>query len=119
MKYMLMMFGDGGTMMEDHDVAWVREMIAFMESFAAEVQQSGELVIAEGLADPSSAKTISLEDGQVTVTDGPFAEAKESLAGFWIFDVKDEARVMELATRVLPWAQRVELREVPSGPPQV
>ena len=116
---MLMMFGDSGTMMEDHDVTWVREMVAFMQSFAAEVQATGELVVAEGLADPGSAKTISLDDGQVTVTDGPFAEAKESLAGFWIFDLKDEARGIELATKVLPWARKVELREVPSAPPQV
>jgi hypothetical protein len=119
MKYMLMMFGDGATMMEAHDTQWVRDMIQFMEGFARKVGESGELVSAEGLADPASAKTLSLSDGRVVITDGPFAEAKESLAGFWIFDVKDEARAIELATEVLPWAQRVELRGVPDGPPEV
>ena len=119
MKYMLMMFGDGSTMMEAHDDQWVRDMIQFMGSFNEEITASGEWVSAEGLADPTTAKTLTLTDGQVVVTDGPFAEAKESLAGFWIWDVKDEARAIELATKILPWARRVELREVPAGPPEV
>ena len=118
MKYMLMMFGDGGTMMEHHSSEWVTDMIAFMHSFNADLAKSGELVSAIGLADPTTAKVISLADGQVVVTDGPFAESKESLAGFWIFDVAGEARAIELAGRVVEWAQRVELREAPDGPPE-
>ena len=50
------------------------------------------------------------------MSDGPFAEAKESLAGFWVLNVADEARAIELASRVVVWAERVELREVPDGP---
>jgi hypothetical protein len=118
MKYMLMMFGDGATMMEQHSPEWVTEMIAFMGGFNAELEKSGEFVHAYGLADPATAKTVNLADGQVVVTDGPFAEAKESLAGFWIFDVADEKRAIELAGQVVVWARRVELREVPDGPPE-
>jgi hypothetical protein len=118
MKYMLMMFGDGATMMEQRSPEWVTEMIGFMGEFAAELEKNGELVEARGLADPSTAKTVSLVGGQVVVTDGPFAEAKESLAGYWVFEVKDEARVLELASRVVVWAERVEFREVPDGPPE-
>jgi len=117
MKYMLMMFGDATTMREERSPEWVRDMFAFMKSFNQEIAASGELVAAEGLDLPSTAKTISLADGQVTVTDGPFAEAKESLAGFWIWDVADEARAIELAGRIVRWADRVELRPVPAGPP--
>src|SRR5690242_12290010 len=116
MKYMMMMFGDAETMMAQRSTDWVREMIAFMESFNTELSANGEMVAAEGLAFPSTAKTVSLSDGQVVVTDGPFAEAKESLAGFWILDVKDEARAVELAGRVAVWAQQVELRVVEAGP---
>ena len=119
MKYMLMMFGDGATMMHIRTPEWIAEMIEFMQTFNEDVAKSGELIEARGLADPGKAKTVSLVDGQVVVSDGPFAEAKESLAGFWIWDVKDEARAIELATKILPWAQRVELREVPAGPPEV
>jgi hypothetical protein len=119
MKYMLMMFGDADTMMQEQTPEWVREMIGFMQTFNTELEKTGELVEARGLAFPSTAKTVSLVEGQVVVTDGPFAEAKESLAGYWVFDLKDEARAIELAGRIVAWAQRVELREVPDGPPEV
>ena len=118
MKYMLMMFGDGETMREQRSPEWIGEMMAFMGGFYAELEKSGELVGGYGLADPATAKTISLADGQVVVTDGPFAEAKESLAGFWILEVTDEKRAVELAGRVAVWAERVELRAVPDGPPE-
>jgi hypothetical protein len=116
MKYMLMMFGDGATMMQERTPEWVTEMIAFMGTFDAEVEKSGELVEARGLADPSTAKTVSLVGGQVVVSDGPFAEAKESLAGFWVFEVENEARAVELAEQVVVWAERVELRQVADAP---
>ncbi|MEU8612797.1 YciI family protein [Actinoplanes sp. NPDC048791] len=118
MKYMLMMFGDGATMMQSRSQEWVSEMIQFMMSFNAELEQAGEFVEARGLADPTSAKTVSLVDGQVVVTDGPFAEAKESLAGYWVLEVKDEQRAIERAGQIVVWAERVELREVPDGPPE-
>jgi hypothetical protein len=119
MKYMLMMFGDASTMLDERPKEWVRDMIAFMEGFNQDLVKSGEFVIAEGLDFPSCAKTVSLVGDQVVVTDGPFAEAKESLAGFWIFDVADEARAVELASKIVVWARRVELRPVPAGPPEV
>jgi len=118
MKYMLMMFGDGATMREQRSPEWIGEMMAFMGGFWTELEKSGELVSGYGLDDPTTARTVSLADGQVVVTDGPFAEAKESLAGFWILDVADEKRAVELAARVAVWAERVELRAVPDGPPE-
>ena len=119
MKYMLMMFGDAADMMETREPEWIREMIAFMTEFNGDLTKTGELVHAHGLAFPSTARTVSLTDGQVVVTDGPFAEAKESLAGFWILEVADEARAVELAGRIAHWAEKVELREVPDVPPEV
>jgi hypothetical protein len=119
MKYMMMMFGDAGTMMEERDPQWVRDMIKFMTDIDQEWRATGELVAAEGLDMPSAAKVVSLVDGQVVVTDGPYAEAKESLAGFWILDVKDEARLLEMAAQIVPWSRSVEIRAVPAGPPEV
>jgi hypothetical protein len=118
MKYMLMMFGDGATMRERRSPEWVAEMLAFMSTFNAEVEKAGELVEARGLADPGTATTVSLVDGQVVVSDGPFAEAKESLAGFWVFELNGLDRAVELASQVVVWAERVELREVPDAPPE-
>ena len=118
MKYIVMMFGDGGEMAATADPAWVRDMMTFMGDFNAELGKTGELVEARGLAFPSTAKTVSYEDGQVAVTDGPYAESKESLAGFWILEVPGEERAVELAGRVAFWSRKVELREVPDGPPE-
>jgi hypothetical protein len=118
MKYMLMMFGDAATMLEERSPEWVSGMFAFMTTFNGEVEKTGELVEARGLAYPSTAKTISLVEGQVVVTDGPFAETKEALAGYWVFEVENEARALELAAQVVVWGERIELREVPDGPPE-
>jgi hypothetical protein len=117
-KYMVMMFGDAETMLAERKPAWVDDMMAFMQRFNADLERSGELVEARGLAVPSRARTVSLVDGQVVVSDGPFAEAKESLAGYWVLEVPDEARAIELASRVVEYAQKVELREAPDAPPE-
>jgi len=116
MKYMLMMFGDAATMLEERSPEWVDEMMAFMGMFNAQVEKAGELVEARGLAFPAEAKTVSLVDGQVVVSDGPFAEAKESLAGYWVLEVPNLDRAVELASQVIVYAQKVELREVPNLP---
>jgi hypothetical protein len=121
MKYMIMMFGDQAGMMENPRTTpeWIQEMIGFMTRFNTALAESGELVIAEGLADAPTAKVVSLATGQPIVTDGPFAEAKESLAGFWIVDVESEARAIDIATEVVHWAERVEVRRVGEAPPEV
>jgi hypothetical protein len=115
---MLMMFGDATDMMAVRTPEWVQGMMSFMDEFNAELEKTGELVEARGLTFPSTAKTVSLVDGQVIVTDGPFAEAKESLAGYWVFEVADEARAIELASQVVVWAEKVELRETPDFAPE-
>ncbi|NEN07303.1 transcription initiation protein [Diaminobutyricibacter tongyongensis] len=119
MKYMIMMFGSAEGMMETRTPEWVREMIADMIQIDKDLAEAGELVYNEGLADPGTAKTIRLVDGAVTATDGPFAEAKESVIGFWIVDVESEARLLEIAERIVKYSDVVEVRPVPGGPPEV
>jgi hypothetical protein len=119
MKYMIMMFGSAESMMETQTPDWVREMIDYMIQLDKDLTETGELVYNEGLADPSTAKTIRMVDGAVTATDGPFAEAKESVIGFWIVDVEGEARLLEITGGILKYAEVVEVRPVPAGPPEV
>jgi hypothetical protein len=119
MKYMIAMFGSAESMMQTQDPEWIREMIAFMVNIDEELRQSGEMVYNEGLADPSAAKTVRLENGQPVATDGPFAEAKESLIGFWIVDVESETRVTELATSIAKYSRVVEVRPVAEAPPEI
>ncbi|MGI8624854.1 MAG: YciI family protein [Solirubrobacteraceae bacterium] len=61
--------------------------------------ESGELIVSEGLADPSLAKSVSVREGQTMTTDGPFAEAKEYLAGFYLIECESIERAVELAAR--------------------
>lgn len=119
MKYMIMMFGEAGTMMETASPDWIREMIAFMVKIDQDLSDSGELVFQAGLADGSTAKVVSLENGVPIATDGPYAEAKESLVGYWVLDVENEARIIEIAGRIATYANQVEVRQVADGPPDV
>jgi hypothetical protein len=113
---MIMMFGSAGEMMETQSPEWIKEMIGFMTDFDASLRASGELVFDEGLQDASAAKVVRLTDGVPVTTDGPFAEAKESIIGFWVVDVADEARVLELAGQVVKYSQVVEVRPVGVAP---
>ncbi len=117
---MLMMFGDAATMTQTRSPEWIREMIAFMTEFDADLRESGELVYDEGLADGSTARIVGLEDGVPVARDGQIAGDGPSLIGFWVVDVVDEARAIEIASRVVAFIEApVEVRPVPAGPPEV
>jgi len=90
---------------------------ALTEDLAA----SGELIVTEALADPSLAKRVTVRDGRPMTSDGPFAEVKEHLAGFYFIQCESIERAIEIAARVpeasLPPALRgphglVEVRPV-------
>ena len=117
MKYMILMFGDQSGV-EDKSPEWIKRMIEFMFQIDKDLEQSGELVFQQGLADPSQAKLVGLQNGVPVATDGPFAEAKESLAGFWVVDVESEARVIEITSRIVEVIEApVEIREAMDAPP--
>ena len=82
---------------------------AFMESFTTDLATSGELVETRGLTAPVHARRIRLENGVPVVTDGPYAETEEVLAGYWIVDCDSFDRATEIAAR---------LTQIP-GPPQL
>ncbi len=118
MKYMIMMFGDQATMMETKSPEWIRNMMEFMHKLDTQLAESGERVDGQGLADPGQAKTVRVEGGVPVATDGPFAEAKESLAGYWIVEAS-EARAVEIASQcVAATGEPVEVRQVMDAPPE-
>jgi len=120
MKYMIMMFGDQATMMETKSPEWITTMIEFMRKLDEDLTESGELVFQEGLADGSTAKTVRVKDGISVVTDGPFAESKESLIGFWVVDVASEERAIEITSRIVAvTGGPIEVRQVPDAPPEM
>lgn len=129
MKFMLMMHAPRGT--GDYQInAWkpddFRAHIQFMKDLNRDLREAGELVAAEGLAPPGQARVVRCKDaGAPEVTDGPFAESKEFLVGFWIIDVEDAARAHAIAGRAstapgpggAPLGIAIEVRQVMSVPP--
>jgi hypothetical protein len=128
MRYMLMMHAPRGT--GDYQVLnWAPEdfkaHIDFMHRFNKELTEAGELVGAEGLAPPGQAKVVRAgKKGAAAVTDGPFAEAKEFLAGYWIVEVDRPERAYEIAAKASaapgpggkPLIIPIEVRQVMSAP---
>jgi hypothetical protein len=79
----------------------------------ADLQASGELVASEGLADPSLATWVSVRDGRTVTSDGPYAEVKEHLAGFYLIECDSRERAVEWAAKVPDAATgEVEVRPV-------
>jgi hypothetical protein len=78
-----------------------QEGLRLYAGFHDELAASGELVVSEALANPSQGMVVTAHnDGRVTTADGPFAEAKEHLAGFFLVDCVDRDRAVEIAARV-------------------
>jgi hypothetical protein len=109
MKYMILTYGsqldyDGMAGAGEADRVWSPEtftaMTEFMVTFTKELEASGELVDTRGLAAPALTRRVQLEDGVPVVTDGPFAETTEVLAGYWIVECDSFDRATELAGRL-------------------
>jgi hypothetical protein len=99
--------------------------IAFMHKLNRDLTAAGELAGAEGLASPGDARIVRAgKNGAPAVTDGPFAESKEFLAGFWIVDVPSAERAYEIAARASaapgpggkPMSIPIEVRQVMRAP---
>lgn len=107
------------------DPADIKAHIDFQIALNQELAETGELVDAQGLAGPELAKFV-VSDGQAApvVTDGPYPESKELLAGYRMIDVESEARAIEIAARAsaapgpggTPIGQVIEVRQVMSAP---
>jgi hypothetical protein len=128
MKYILMMNCprtgyDAFGAMPPKDL---RAHIAFMIEMRKSLAESGELVSAEGLADPKQAISVRAGKDGAPVTDGVFPETKEFLAGYWIVDVDTQERAYAIAAQGsaapgaggAPMNMPIEVRQVMSGPPE-
>ncbi|MCG6492936.1 YciI family protein [Kitasatospora sp. A2-31] len=130
MKYMLLMqFSEAGTDFPPID-EWkpeeIEAHIRFMKDTNTELAAAGELVDAQGLAMPETARIVrSHSGGAPVVTEGPFPETKEWVAGWWIVDCDRDERAVEIAAAVsaapgpggAPLNMPIEVRQVMSAPP--
>ncbi|GLY88975.1 YciI family protein [Actinoallomurus iriomotensis] len=87
-----------------------KRLNAEFEQVMAELQANGELIGGEALGDPAAARLYRWQDGSPLASDGPYSEAKEHLAGFFLVDVESRARAEEVAARFAGPGETVELR---------
>jgi hypothetical protein len=109
MKYMILSYAsqrdyDGMAGKPTQEPVWSAEdfaaMAEFMEAFNKGLADSGELVETRALAAPVLTRRLQLQNGVPVVTDGPYAETQEVLAGYWIVECDSFDRATEIATRL-------------------
>ena len=89
------------------------DAVAKMMEYNKSLQKAGVLLALDGLLPPSTGARVSYADGKATVTDGPFAEAKEAVGGYWILQVRSREEAIEWAKRA-PMAgnEMIEVRQI-------
>jgi hypothetical protein len=97
MKYMLLIFSDPVAYA---DPAAREKVFGEYMTFTNAIVESGELVSGEPLQGLDTATTVRVRDGSTSTTDGPFVETKEYLAGYYLVDVKDLDRAIEVASQI-------------------
>ena len=129
MRYMLLQnYGEvesGCAPMTEWSPGDIKAHNEFQQALNAELAELGELVDAQGLSGPEQAKFVVWDGaGAPVITDGPYPEAKELLAGYRLIDVETAERALEIAARAsaapgpdgVPIQQPIEVREVLSAP---
>lgn len=106
MRFMMLMIPQGYEHATEGTVPDA-EAVAKMMEYNESLQKAGVLLALDGLHPPAAGVRVSFAAGKPVVTDGPFAEAKEALGGYWIIQVKSKAEAIE-------WAKRC-----PAGPNEI
>jgi hypothetical protein len=129
-RYMLLTKYDvdsiGAGPMSEWDPDDITAHLEFLRALNQELIDNGELVDMQALTGPELAKIVTFDgQGSPVVTDGPYTEVKEVLAGYQLVDVESEARAIEIAARVsaapgpggVPLQNRIEVRQLMGPPP--
>jgi hypothetical protein len=98
MKYLLLIYQNPAAR-EALPESDKRALMEEADRIVGELVESGEFVGGEGLAHPSTWRSVRVRDGVAAVTDGPYAEAKEQIVGYCIVDCESLDRAVEIATR--------------------
>ena len=112
MRFMMLMIPKGYEKAEPGKMPDAQAVAAMMK-YNESLQKAGVLLALDGLHPPSMGARISFPGGKPTVTDGPFAEAKEVVGGYWMIQVKSKEEAIEWAKRC-PGSENetIELRQV-------
>lgn len=93
MKYLCLIYSDEQVLHTSPDSPHDSECLAYAEA----VQASGRMLAAEPLESVTTATTVRMRNGKLSITDGPFAETKGQLAGFYLIDAKDLNEALQVA----------------------
>src|SRR4051812_5995468 len=99
MKYVLAIYGDESARASATPEQGIAMMHAY-EALTSEMEAAGALVAGEGLQPSTTATTVRVRDGERLLTDGPFAETRETLAGFYLVDVADLDAALAWAAKI-------------------
>ncbi len=88
------------------------EDVAEMSRYNEELRKAGMLLSLDGLHPPAEGGVVAFEDGKATITDGPFAEAKEVVGGYWVIQARSKEEALEWASRCPGENCRIEVRRV-------
>ncbi len=112
MKYMLIIAGHEGGW-EDRSPEEAKAEMGRWFAYTQELEEAGALVAGEGLQESATATTVRIgDDGERVVTDGPFAETKEQVGGFYVIDVANLDEALEWAKKIPARAGMIEVRPV-------
>lgn len=102
MKYLILIYSNSASraIWESFSDAQRAEGYEYYAKLGEDLASSGEMIVSEALADPSVAKRVAVTDGRTISTDGPFAEVKEHLAGFFLVECESVDRAVEVAARM-------------------
>ena len=102
MKFLVLIYGnpESRAVWDSLSDEQKKEGMAGYTALNAALSASGELVASESLDDPAGTKQVLVRDGQVLTTDGPFAEVKEQLAGFYLLDCETLDRAVEIVAQI-------------------
>lgn len=110
MKYVVLIYSNPATWEVMPDAERDRVM-GIHNRLIKELTESGELLRVDGLSHPTNTRTVRLRDGLPVVTDGPFSEAKEQLAGVWAIECDSIERAIEIGAPVAEY-DTVEIRQL-------
>ena len=119
MEFLLLALEDEDAFAAREDPARTAEYWSSWQGYLQALTASGVLRSAGGLTPPAAATTLRLREGRRLVQDGPYAETKEQLGGYFVLDVPDVETALEWAARCPSAAYAsVEVRPLLAGPPQ-
>ena len=99
MQYLLMIYSNESEYAKI-DAATGKKMMAEYESFTKDIVQSGNFKAGDRLRPVSTATTVRVRDGKTLTTDGPFAETREQLGGYYLIEAKDLDAALGIAARI-------------------